>query len=64
MTSSLSVGSHSITAVYGGDTNLAGSTSAALTETINATLDFAIGTITGGLPSATAKAGQTAMYSL
>jgi len=63
-TSSLSVGSHSITAVYGGDTNFAASTSAALTETINATLDFAIGTTTGGLPSAMVKAGQTAMYSL
>jgi len=35
-TSSLAVGTHSITAVYGGDTNNAGSTSAPLTQTINA----------------------------
>jgi len=35
-TSSLAVGSHSITAVYSGDANFAGSTSAALVETINA----------------------------
>jgi hypothetical protein len=34
-TSSLSTGSHSITAVYGGDANFAGSTSAALTQTVN-----------------------------
>jgi hypothetical protein len=35
-TSTLSVGSHSITAVYGGDTNFAGSTSSTLTQTVNA----------------------------
>ena len=35
-TSALTVGSHTITAVYGGDTNYAGSTSTALTEMINA----------------------------
>jgi hypothetical protein len=34
-TSTLSVAAHSITAVYGGDTNFTGSTSGALTETIN-----------------------------
>jgi hypothetical protein len=34
-TSSLSVGSHSITAVYGGDSNFTGSTSLALTQTVN-----------------------------
>ena len=34
-TSSLSVGSHSITALYGGDTTYLGSTSAALTQTVN-----------------------------
>src|ERR1043166_4354169 len=33
--SSLSVGSHSITAVYGGDSNYSGSTSPALTQTVN-----------------------------
>jgi uncharacterized protein (TIGR03437 family) len=35
-TSSLSVGSHSITAVYGGDATFSGSTSAALTQVVNA----------------------------
>jgi hypothetical protein len=34
-TSALAAGAHSITAVYGGDTNFAGGTSAVLTETIN-----------------------------
>jgi Bacterial Ig-like domain (group 3)/FG-GAP-like repeat len=33
--STLAVGSHSITAIYSGSTNFAGSTSAALTETVN-----------------------------
>jgi hypothetical protein len=35
-TSSLAVGSHSVTAVYGGDGNFTGSTTAALTQTVNA----------------------------
>jgi hypothetical protein len=35
-TASLSAGSHSITAVYGGDANFAASTSPALTQTVNA----------------------------
>ena len=34
-TSTLAVGSHSITASYGGDTNFTGSTSAVLTQTVN-----------------------------
>jgi hypothetical protein len=34
-TSSLSVGTHTITAVYGGDSNFSGSTSAPLTQTVN-----------------------------
>ena len=34
-TSALAAGSHSITAVYGGDTNYAASTSAVLTQTVN-----------------------------
>ena len=34
-TSTLAVGSHNITAVYGGDTNFSGSTSAALSQTVN-----------------------------
>ena len=35
MTTSLSVGGHTITAVYGGDTNFTGSTSTGLTQTVN-----------------------------
>jgi hypothetical protein len=38
-TSTLSPGSHNITAVYGGDTNFAGSTSAVLVQNVNATSD-------------------------
>ncbi|MGC2422757.1 MAG: FG-GAP-like repeat-containing protein [Nitrospirota bacterium] len=34
-TSALSVGAHTITAVYGGDTNYAGSTSSGITQTVN-----------------------------
>ena len=36
-TSTLSVGAHSITAVYGGDTNVTASTSSALSQTVNKT---------------------------
>ena len=35
MTSALNAGTHSITAVYGGDTTFAGSTSSVLTQTVN-----------------------------
>ena len=42
-TSSLSAGTHSITAAYGGDTNFMGSTSAVFTQTVNAAnADFSI----------------------
>jgi pectate lyase len=49
-TSSLSVSSHSITAVYGGDTNYATSTTSTLTQTVNAGAPGAptIGTATAG----------------
>jgi hypothetical protein len=63
-TSLLAVGTHSITAKYFGDTNFAGSTSAALTEFINAPLGFSIGPSAGGSTSATVKAGHAAVYSL
>jgi hypothetical protein len=36
-TAALAIGTHSITAVYGGDSNFTGSTSSALTQTINQT---------------------------
>src|SRR5262249_52318553 len=35
LVSSLTVGSHTLTAVYSGDTNFAGNTSAAITQTVN-----------------------------
>ncbi len=41
-TSSLTTGTHSLTAVYGGDANFAGSTSAVLTQTVNGP-GFALG---------------------
>ena len=34
-TSTLAIGAHTITAVYGGDTNFAGSTSSGVTQTVN-----------------------------
>ncbi len=55
-TSTLTVGTHSITAVYGGDANNAGSTSAALTQTINPPTF----TITTPPTPATALSGQSA----
>jgi parallel beta-helix repeat protein len=50
-TSALGVGSHTITAVYGGDTNFTGSTSAAVTQVVN-------GQASGGVqPGQTASLG-------
>jgi len=57
-TTSLSVGSHSITAVYGGDTLDVGSTSLAVSETINAA-DFSV---TASPTTETITPGQTATY--
>jgi len=54
-TSSLTAGTHSITAVYAGDTNFAGSTSAALTQTVNG-LSF---TLSFNPASVTLNAGQS-----
>jgi CII-binding regulator of phage lambda lysogenization HflD len=59
-TSSLAVGQHSVTAVYGGDTNNAGSTSAVLTQTVSAA-DF---TLTSNPTSATVAAGQPGKFTL
>ncbi len=63
---SLAAGVHSINGAYlpSASSGFAASTSAALTETVNAPLDFTIGAATGGSTSATVKSGQTAMYSL
>ena len=46
-TSTLSVGSHSITAVYGGDTNFAGTTSSVVTQTVKAAAGVNWGLIGG-----------------
>lgn len=48
-TSTLSAGSHSITAVYGGDTNFAGSTSSPLTQKVNAAPGANWGVIGGSI---------------
>lgn len=60
-TSSLAVGAHSITAVYGGDANFTSVTSTALSETVN---DFTFAPPSGGSTSATASWGGTATYTL
>ncbi len=64
--STLSVGSHSITAVYSGDTNFLASSSGALTESV---LDFTLSTpggstTTSGGPAQTVTPGGAATYSL
>ncbi len=57
-TSSLTAGTHSITAVYGGDPSNSGSTSAILTQTVNpATFSF----VSTGGPTHTVLAGQTTL---
>ena len=59
-TSNLAVGQHSISAVYGGDANNAGSTSAVLTQTVDPA-DF---TLTSNPTSKTITAGQSATFTL
>jgi hypothetical protein len=62
--SSLAVGSHSITAIYSGDTNFVASTSGALAESV---LDFALSIPTSGSGSGasqTVASGGTATYTL
>lgn len=61
-TSSLSAGTHSITATYGGDTNFTGSTSAVVTQIVNtATADFSISASPG---NDVVKGGATAIYTV
>jgi hypothetical protein len=67
-TSSLTAGSHTITAVYSGDANFSAATSGAITETV---LDFSLGNIGGsggasgpGTSSQTVAPGGTANYPL
>ena len=52
-TSSLSVGSHSLTAIYNGSATLNGSTSSAVTQTVNAAAPVTINTSTNLTASAT-----------
>ena len=59
-TSSLGVGQNSMTATYDGDANNAGSTSAVLTQIVNAT-DF---TLSPNPSSATVTAGQSGTFTL
>jgi hypothetical protein len=60
-TSSLTVGTHSVTAAYGGDTQFSTLTSSAVSQVVS---DFAIAVATGATSSATVAAGGTATYSL
>ena len=57
-TSSLSAGTHSITAVYGGDTSNAGSTSAALPQVVTTTPGLPTITITAPKSGASYRFGQ------
>ena len=54
-TSSLGVGSHSITAVYGGDGNFNGATSSAVTVTINNQTTTTVSIASSATPSATGQ---------
>jgi len=58
-TTTLAVGTHSITAQYGGDSNFRASTSAAVSEVITATPDFAL---SANPSSMTVNAGISAQY--
>jgi len=60
-TSSLAAGDHSITAVYGGDANFAGSTSAAISQMIDAAPDFNLQVASGG-DSQSVFRGKTASF--
>ena len=62
-TSTLAIGSHSVTAVYAGDANFNGATSSAQSETIE---DFSlnISTVAGSVTSVTVLPGGMAVYTL
>ncbi len=61
MTSSLAMGSHSITANYPGDGNNIGSTSTAITQVVNAAVDFSVAATPGAV---TVTAGNAGMVGL
>jgi Bacterial Ig-like domain (group 3)/FG-GAP-like repeat len=60
-TSSLAVGTHTITAQYGGDANFSGSTSAGLSQVVTVTPDY---TVVPTPTSATVTAGGTGTYTV
>ena len=60
-TSSLADGAHSITAVYGGDSNFSSLTSSVVTETVD---DFTVGVASGSSAAQTVSSGGTAVYTL
>lgn len=59
--SSLACDTHSITAVYAGDSNFLSVTSSAMSQVVS---DLTVGLATGGSRTATVSAGGTATYSL
>jgi Bacterial Ig-like domain (group 3)/FG-GAP-like repeat len=63
-TSSLAIGTHKITAVYGGDANFTGSTSAALTQVVNNAAAQPNYTIAANPTSQTVNPGTAASYTL
>jgi len=62
-TSSLALGTHSITAVYSGDANFSAVTSTAVAEVVQ-DFNLTISTTSGGSSTATASPGGTAVYPL
>ena len=60
-TSSLTAGTHSITAVYGGDSNFSSVTSSPLSQIVS---DLTINVASGGSSTATVSPGGTATYNL
>jgi Bacterial Ig-like domain (group 3)/FG-GAP-like repeat len=60
-TSTLAAGSHSITAQYGGDVNYAGSTSAVVTQTVNAGGDFSVSASPTALAIVAGQSGTVAL---
>jgi Bacterial Ig-like domain (group 3)/FG-GAP-like repeat/FG-GAP repeat len=63
-TSKLAAGTHSITAVYAGDTNFTGSTSGALSQVVSSTALPASYTLTATPTTQTVSAGSSATYSI
>jgi sugar lactone lactonase YvrE len=59
--SSLSAGTHAITATYTGDANFSSATSSAVSQVVS---DLSMGVASGGSSSATVSAGGTATYHL